>query len=313
MDRQIELVAERPPSGAAAEVGRVAVVAHRDKTFGPGLHELRRRVEAHVGTDDRSWCEVDKSRKVTAKVARAVEAGATRIVVWGGDGTVQHALEGLRDADPNTVSLGVMPAGTANLFARNHEIPLDFDEACAVALGDVTRRVDVGEVNGERFGVMGGTGLDALMIRDASKGLKNRVGKIGYVWTGTKNLHRAANDVRVRVDGDDWFEGRAGCVLVGNVGTLLGGLRVFEDADPADGRFDVGVISAEHLGEWARLLGKAIVGSPSSSPLLTCTQGRKVDVRLGEKRPFELDGGARGATRRMKFRVRPSAVAVCVP
>lgn len=291
----------------------LAVVAHRGKTFGAGLHALRDRLDTGGRCEQLVWCEVDKSKKIAAKVARAVDHGATRVVVWGGDGSVQHALEGLRGADPERVTLGVMPAGTANLFARNHGIPLDFDGALEVAVGASTRRIDVGRVNDEVFGVMAGTGLDSLMIRDADKGLKSRVGKLGYVWTGTKNLHRAANDVCVRVDGEDWFEGRAGCVLVGNVGTLLGGMRVFEDADPTDGQFDIGVISAESLGEWARLLGRAIVSSPSSSPMLTATRGRKVTVTLGSKRPYELDGGARDPVKKLKFRVQPSAVTVCVP
>ena len=76
---------------------------------------------------------------------------------------------------------------------------------------------------------------------------------------------------------------------------------------------ETGAVSAEHLGEWVRLLGKVLVSSPSSSPLLSCTQGRRVDVTLGDKRPYELDGGERDPARRMKFRVRPQAIAVCVP
>ena len=296
-----------------ATTERVSVIAHRGKTFGPGLDELRNRMTSGPWAEHLRWVEVDKSRKVTSRVRDAVDAGATRIIVWGGDGTVQRAIDGLYKVDPKQVSLGVMPAGTANLFAANHGIPSSFDEALAVALGPSTRRVDVGRINGESFGVMAGTGLDALMIRDASKGLKDRIGRLGYVWTGAKHIHDAANEVAVRIDGVDWFEGRASCVLVGNVGTLIGGLQVFENADPADGLLEVGVVSAESMREWARLFGRALVSKPSESPLLTCTQARKVDITLSSKQAYELDGGDRPKTKTLKLRIKPLALSVCVP
>ena len=65
-------------------VNTVAVVAHRGKTFGPGLAELRRRLEQSPCAADVRWSEVDKSRKVSARVCAALEAGATRVIVWGG-------------------------------------------------------------------------------------------------------------------------------------------------------------------------------------------------------------------------------------
>jgi diacylglycerol kinase (ATP) len=291
----------------------LAVVAHRGKSFGPGLDELRSRLQAGRWADGLRWSEVDKSRKVSARVREAIDAGATRIIAWGGDGTVQQTIDAMHGTDPAHVSLAVMPAGTANLFATNHGIPKDFDGALAVALGSQTRRVDVGRVNGESFGVMAGTGLDALMIRDASKGLKDRVGRLGYVWTGAKNIHRATNEMVVRVDGVDWFDGRASCALVGNVGTLIGGLELFEGADPSDGLLEVGVVSAESTVEWARLLGRALTSKPSDSPLLTCTRGRKVTITLSSKERYELDGGDRPKTKRLKLRVDHLALSVCVP
>jgi len=151
------------------------------------------------------------------------------------------------------------------------------------------------------------------MIHDASKGLKDRLGRLGYVWTGAKHIHDAATEVCVRVDGVDWFSGKASCVLVGNVGTLIGGLTVFENADPSDGLLEVGVVSAESMVEWARLFGRALVSKPSHSPLLTITQARKVTVTLSSKQAYELDGGDRPKTKKLKLRLVPLALQVCVP
>jgi len=305
--------ADGMPATPQGDPIRLAVVAHRRKTFGPGLRALRERIENTPYGADLSWNEVEKSKFVPRQVQRAVAAGATRVMVWGGDGTVQRALDAFAEVDPSKVSLAVMPAGTANLFAANLGIPKDFDQALAIGLGHHQQRIDVGQVNGERFGVMTGTGLDALMIRDASGELKNKFGRLAYVWTVARNLRSASNEISIKVDGKAWFEGRASCVLIGNVGHLIGGLEVFEHADPVDGLLEIGVVCADSLAQWARLLGKAVVSHAEDSSLLMTTSGRKVSVVLAHKQAYELDGGDRPETKKLKVKVRPQAVSLCVP
>ena len=98
---------------------KVAVVAHSGKTLGGGLPELRRVLEAE-GISDPLWFEVPKSRKAPAQVRRALDDGAELVFAWGGDGMVQRCVDVLAGT---TVSLAIIPAGTANLFATNLGIP----------------------------------------------------------------------------------------------------------------------------------------------------------------------------------------------
>ena len=66
--------------------------------------------------------------------------------------------------------------------------------------------------------------------------------------------------------------------------------------------------------QWARVLGRVITHADSDrSPFVRTTQAERIDVRFDKKVPYELDGGARGKTDRLKIRVRPQAVIVCVP
>ena len=125
----------------------VAVIAHGRKTFGDGLAELRRRLDAEVGGDV-LWHEVEKSRLAPKVAKRCLEAGADLILVWGGDGTVQRVVDTVAGSG---VTLGILPAGTANLLAHNLGIPIDLDGALDVALHGARRDLDVGVVNGERF------------------------------------------------------------------------------------------------------------------------------------------------------------------
>jgi YegS/Rv2252/BmrU family lipid kinase len=230
--------------------------------------------------------------------------------VWGGDGTVQRAIDAVGG---RPVTLAILPAGTANLFATNLGLPKELEACVRIGLHGARRALDVGKVNGERFAVMAGAGLDAMMIRDADAGLKDKVGRIAYVWTGAKSAQLDPVKMTIEVDGKPWFEDKATCVLVGNVGEVLGGLSVFPDAVPDDGVLDIGVVTADGWWEWARTLGRSVVGNVGASPFVQTTTGRSFVVRLNAPMPYQLDGGDRKPTTKLKIKVKPEAITVAVP
>jgi diacylglycerol kinase (ATP) len=162
----------------------VAVVAHTRKQLGGGLGELRELL-AQAGITDPLWFEVEKSKQAPKQVRRAVDEGADLVFVWGGDGTMQRCIDALPGKD---VSMAVLPAGTANLLAANLGIPKDLPIAVQIGLHGERKKLDVGVINDEHFAVMAGAGFDAFMIRDADRGLKDRAGRLAYVFTGAKNL-----------------------------------------------------------------------------------------------------------------------------
>jgi diacylglycerol kinase (ATP) len=290
-------------------VGTVAVVAHSGKSLGGGLGELREELAA-AGVADPLWFEVPKSKMAPQRVRKALAAGADLVFVWGGDGMVQRCVDALAGSD---VALAIVPAGTANLFASNLEIPKDVRSAVAIGLNGCRRRLDVGEINGERFAVMAGAGLDALMIRDADGSLKERFGRAAYIFTGAKNVSVARVSTRVRIDGDKWFDGKTSCVLVGNVGRLFGNIAPFPDARPDDGLLEIGIVTAKGRWQWSRALMRTVSGNAPASPFVETARGRKFDIRFSKAIPYELDGGDRKETRRLRIKVRAEAVTVCLP
>ncbi|TDB99914.1 diacylglycerol kinase family lipid kinase [Micromonospora fluostatini] len=302
---------DRPagPVDAAPAVGTVAVVAHRKKTFGGGLDELRATLVG-AGVRDLLWYEVPKSRKAPKAVRKALDKGADLVFVWGGDGTVQRSADALAGSG---VPMAVLPAGTANLFATNMGIPTDLPEAVRIGLHGHRRTVDLGILNGEHFAVMAGAGFDADLIRDADRKLKGKLGRLAYVLTGLRHVRGECVRTRVRVDGSDWFDGEASCVLFGNVGTITGGIPAFDDARPDDGALEVGVATASGAVDWARTLGRMAAGRSEESPFVRITRGRKIKVRFDAPKTYELDGGARGKTSRLKVKVAPGGLTVCCP
>lgn len=288
---------------------RVAVIAHAGKSIGGGLEELREVLE-RAGVADPIWSEVPKSRYAPKRVKKALKEGAETVFVWGGDGMVQRCVDALAGSDAR---LAVIPAGTANLFASNLGIPDDIAEAVDVGLNGTERTLDVGRMNGERFAVMAGAGLDARMIRDADAGPKDKFGRLAYIWAASKNLRTEPFKARIEVNGDLWYKGDASCLLVGNLGALFGGLEAFENARPDDGELEIGVTQAESLGQWARTIARTAVGSASQSPFVQATKAKRIDVEFNRKVLYELDGGDRDEVKRLKVKVEPDAITVRVP
>ena len=175
------------------------------------------------------------------------------------------------------------------------------------------RALDLGKLNGEHFAVMAGVGFDADMIDDADRDAKDRLGRLAYVRAGLRHVRTEAAPVCIEVDGTEWFDGEASCVLLGNVGQITGGIPAFDDARPDDGWLEVGVATAAGALQWARTLGRMAVGRSDKSPFVRITRARKVRITLAEPTMYELDGGARDLVTKVKAKVVPGALTVCVP
>jgi diacylglycerol kinase (ATP) len=287
---------------------KVAVVAHAGKTVGGGLPELRRALE-RAGVSDPLWTEVPKSKRAPAAVSQALEEGAELILAWGGDGMVRRCVNALKDSQ---VPLAIVPAGTSNLFATHLGVERDIEQAVEVALHGDRRRLDVGRFDDERFAVMAGAGFDAAMIRGAD-GLKERLGRAAYVVSGASQLDSESFEAKIKVDGTRWYKGPASCILVGNVGELFGGIEVFADAKPDDGKLEVGVLTSEGPVQLVRAAARTAIGSAEKSPFVRVTQAESVQVKLDRKVRYELDGGDRKKVKSFKVEVEPEAITVCVP
>jgi YegS/Rv2252/BmrU family lipid kinase len=288
---------------------KVAVIAHAGKSFGGGLPELRREF-VRQGVDDPLWIEIPKSRHAPRQVKRALDEGVELLFVWGGDGTVQRCIDAMAGSE---TALAILPAGTANLLATNLGIPQHIEQAVSIGLRGQRRKLDVGRFNGERFAVMAGAGFDASMIRQADGGLKDRVGRVAYVWTGSQSLRAKPFKARIEVDDAPWYAGAASCILVGNVGRLFGGVEVFADARPDDGRLEIGVVNAEGVADWVRTLARTAVGQAERSPLVQATSATKIKVKLNRKVLYEVDGGDREKVKSFTIKVQPAAITICLP
>jgi diacylglycerol kinase (ATP) len=149
-------------------------------------------------------CRVTVHQTTCAGDAQAVASRTTRdqydrIVVAGGDGTVNEVLNGLT---PDTPPVALIPLGTANVLAAEIGLGSQPDEiARTIVLGEA-RPVSLGDVNGRKFVLMTGVGFDAIVVATVSSRLKRVLGKGAYVLASFSQFLRGRlPHFEVHVDG----------------------------------------------------------------------------------------------------------------
>lgn len=300
---------------------RARVVAVVNPTKLDGVRHDRHwfeRAAARLGVTEVDWRETTPEDTGRGLASAAVRDGATAVLAWGGDGTVRACAAGVHDAAPSAggeVALGVLPAGTGNLLARNLGIPLDLDAALDVALTGRARTIDLLEVRLGRTveigAVIAGMGLDAELM-SAPEALKDRVGPAAYAFGLVRGIRRDRIRVGVSVDGRPprWTWART--VLVANVGGLVAGLDVAPEAAPDDGRLDVVVLALRSPTDWVRGALSLVQRVPSSSSRWH-EHGSEVLVVSRTPAPRQVDGDVVPEGSRLRVRVLPAALRVRVP
>ncbi|MCR2812646.1 NAD(+)/NADH kinase [Microbacterium sp. zg.Y1090] len=259
---------------------------------------------------------------------QALADGCGLVVAVGGDGTIRDVAATLAGTE---VPLGIVPQGTGNLLARNLGIPLgDVAGALARAIDGDESPIDIGRIElhdrGEEFIflVMAGFGIDAQMLAETDESAKERAGWLAYV--GALGRAMAATDVvdaTVVFDADPPVTEPTHTVLIGNCGTVQGGLRILPDAEPDDGLLDVVLIGGEgpeglqwldalKSVVWDNGIRRAVTRDDTAVDTATTRHRQAVSVRvtLPEPLPFEIDGEEVGATADILAIIQPGALLV---
>jgi diacylglycerol kinase (ATP) len=296
-------------SADAGTVRRAAVVIHPAKHDDiDGFRAAVRKAMVDLGWAEPLWLETRPDETGERLAREAVRSGVDLVLASGGDGTITACVGGVAGSG---VPLAVLPCGTGNLLARNLGLPLSLDEALAVALTGSDRLLDVGTANGRPFVVMAGIGFDAEMLQNTDERLKDRVGWAAYVLSALWQLRE--RPVRMVLRADSGLPQRcwASGVMVGNVGSLQGNVRLLPDAVPDDGVLDVVVLAARGWAGWLRLAADVLLRRRTGRVArLTC---RELVVDASHARPWEVDGEVPGSTRRLRVTVEPGSLLVRVP
>jgi diacylglycerol kinase family enzyme len=283
-----------------------------------GLREAAGKRAADAGLGVPLWIETTEDDPGAGMVRQALAAGATLILVCGGDGTVAACAGALADAEvaepgvADRVAMAVVASGTGNLLARNLELPLDTDAALDVAFAAGRRRVDVLAAGEHRFVVMAGLGFDAALIRDTDEKLKASIGWAAYLGGLVRALRRSPRArFTVTVDDQTPLRRQAIGVLVGNVGQVQGGIGVLPDAMPDDGLLDVILLTPHRLRDWPVLLWRLIRRRPDAGRQADVRAGRQVRITVDRPLPVEYDGDFDGEATELTVTVMARVLTLC--
>lgn len=245
----------------------------------------------------------------------AVRDGSRMIVVAGGDGTINEAIQALAGSD---VVLGLIPVGTANILARELKIPLSPLEAAAVLVDGHPRPIDLGLVSwpgrpGRYFCEMVGVGFDAATVSGVPPEMKTALGKGAYVVSAvTTSFTHKPSRMRLLVDGRR-FRRLSFMLTISNTG-LYGAdfLKIRPDASVDDGLLDAAVFRGQtFFSAWWEFLAIAARRLKEWTDVEFLTF-RRIEVRTARPVPIQIDGDPAGTTP-VTVEIVPKALKVMVP
>ncbi len=231
---------------------------------------------------------------VKALVEAAIADGCRLLVAAGGDGTLRDVASA---AAGTGVAVGVLPGGTANVFARELGIPNEPERAAEALLAGVDRPIDLGRLTlpdgrWARFLIAAGLGLDGAILAATRSDLKRRIGPGAIALAAAAVTPRwRAVDVRIRADGVDAWQGLAWQLIAGNTRLYANLVLPNPEAQLDDGLLDLCVLPAMHPTRLVRLgMGLAITRVPPAEGAVWL-RGREFEVSWeGGPLPIELDG-----------------------
>ena len=295
---------------------KVAVVLNPIKVEDVGQFQaIVDAMSAEAGWSAPTWHLTTIEDSGTGQAERASVEGANLVIVCGGDGTVREVCAELAGTG---IPVGIVPAGTGNLLARNLGIPLYIRAAIDIALTGQDRAIDMVAVSGDgiddsHFLVMAGMGFDAAIMEGVNEEIKKKVGWLAYVLSALKSLMFPATRVEISVDGGEPTSHRARTIVVGNVGYLQAGMPLLPDATIDDGQLDVVLLYPRRFLSWVPLAFRVLTKRTRTDATINRMTGQRVTICAAHDVPRQLDGDSIGPGRELRMECIHGRLLVRVP
>lgn len=241
---------------------------------------------------------------------RAARGGVRDVIVSGGDGTINEALQGLVGTEAR---LAVWPRGTANVLAKELKLPFDAESAAELIARGRSRQVHIGCATEESTGVrryfflMAGIGLDASIVSRVRPRLKKRVGEAAFWYSGLGHLaHWQPTPFTVEVGGRTF---RATFAAIGNAAHYGGNLAITPRAHLSEPEFEVCVVDSRSRLRFLYLLSHAVRPAGVAEDMRGVQFIRASRARVTGDVPVQIDGELTGQLP-MTFEIAPSSIEI---
>jgi YegS/Rv2252/BmrU family lipid kinase len=279
--------------------------AHRD--MGRDRSERARSVIARLGCS--SDVRVTERAGHARDLARSlVEAGASRIVAWGGDGTINEIAPVMI---ASAVPLGIVPSGSGNGLATELGLLPEPEHAFKVALRADPKTVDVGEINGTLFVNLAGIGFDATVAHEFHGLPAGRRGGLPYLTIGVRAIfsYRAAT-YEVQLDGGAPIHQAALLIVFANARQYGNGAIVAPRAVPTDGRLDAVVVDDRSLVRHFWRVRHLFRGTADRAEGVLTRPIERAVVESDQPMAIHADGEPVPSATRAEVRVLPGAIRI---
>ncbi|MEA2553230.1 MAG: hypothetical protein QOJ65_1406 [Fimbriimonadaceae bacterium] len=247
--------------------------------------------------------------KLDQAVEKAVKGGVPMVIVGGGDGTLSGVAKHFVGSD---ATLGILPLGTGNAFARDLMIPANLPAACSVISRGKTREVDLGFVQDKYFVNVVTVGLTARIATELTNEAKRRFGRAAYLFAMARALQRVEPfHVKITTP-EQTLEFDTLQVVIGNGRFHAGPFPLAPDASITEGRLSGYALATTSKGSFFRLAWKLHAGRQCELPEVYAISTVGGRLETSPVRKVVVDGEIEGTTP-FDFRVAPKAIRVRVP
>ena len=238
----------------------------------------------------------------------AVAKGARLVFAWGGDGTLNEVASALAF---QPVSLGLVPAGSGNGFARELAIDRRPERAIADAIHARPRAIDVGEIDTRLFVNVAGFGFDAYVAAEFAK-RGHRRGLTGYVAIVARALRSYVPPTYTITTGGNCRVSKAILVTVANSAQFGNGARIAPRALLDDGQLDLVIV--EERARWRTIchVPRLFDGTVERIPGCSICPITEATIESDQPMVFHVDGEPVQGGTRLQVRIHPAALRVAV-
>lgn len=218
-----------------------------------------------------------------------INEGYCYILIAGGDGTVDTIVNYIKNNNIN-LPIGIIPAGTANDFAKFIGMPMEVSKACEKILSTQPKKIDIGKINEKYFINVASTGLFTDVSQKIDVNLKNTIGKLAYYIKGIEQLP-SFRSLKIRVESEEViFDGDMYLMLVFN-GQTAGNLKLAYKASVDDGMLDVIIIKGGAIKDLVALFINMIKGDHLEGQQgLVYFKTNKLEIQCYEDIVTDIDG-----------------------
>jgi diacylglycerol kinase (ATP) len=282
-------------------------------TSGSYLHNRRDLEETIAFLREYGWTiELKLTHAAGDAQLYAREAVADKldvVIAAGGDGTINEVIQELVGSE---TALGVLPIGTANVWAREMGIPLDVAGASEILAYGRTRHIDAGSVNGRYFLLMVGIGFDGEVTRVVERKFLKRLGVVGYLLASFWLSFGYDSFAVYAKIGEQEVKTRALQIVIGNTQLYGGAVKFTWQAQCDDGLLDVCIVRKRSKFRRIFIVLDFLLRRKQRSQWVSYERSSLVELRTRKPVAMQIDGDSCGNTPAI-FAIAPRALKVIVP